>query len=227
MYFDGDRTKKIKTHCFCRNGQILLLHYFGLPLAGGHSRYIEIDNQFDEARFPNANFAILYKDANNPYLWDEAIAYMKRINGITEGSLLVQRLGDLKASVPTRREQLKRNKVQPSNMNITVGDIDPIMPLGFRERFFTFLDRLNKVVPGILDDDTLIYAPAIEWWMDRINVNENMEILNVPNVYAIGDGAGLTQGIVQSAASGILAARAVSKKLSTTSPESEEFKCAC
>jgi len=39
-----------------------------------------------------------------------------------------------------------------------------------------------------------------------------MEAYNLPNLYALGDGSGLTQGIVQSAATGIIAAENVLMK---------------
>jgi uncharacterized FAD-dependent dehydrogenase len=63
-----------------------------------------------------------------------------------------------------------------------------------------------------LNPNNLIYVPAIEWWMKKIEVNEDMEVYNLPDLYAIGDGSGLTQGIVQSAATGIIAAEDVLMK---------------
>jgi uncharacterized FAD-dependent dehydrogenase len=88
--YDG---KRIKTHCFCRHGQILLLKYFGLPLAGGQSPFIESDEQFDASKFPNSNFGVLYH-GEKLCKGEQAIKIMQGINSATGGRLLIQRLVD-------------------------------------------------------------------------------------------------------------------------------------
>ena len=205
-------TDKIKTHCFCRHGQVLLLKYYNLPLAGGHTPYLEIDEQYNPEKFPNSNFAILYRN-KSICTKDKALEIMKKINEMTGGKLLVQRLGDYLNNIPTTKEKLSGNKIKPSNYNIVPGRIpDELLP-GFREISITFLKKLDACAPGILDQDNLLYFPAIEWWMRKVEVNKNMEVKNLPNLYAIGDGSGWTQGIVQSAATGIIAGNDIANKL--------------
>jgi uncharacterized FAD-dependent dehydrogenase len=199
---------KTKTHCFCRHGQILLLKYFGLPLVGGHTPFVEIDKNYSSTKFPNSNFAILYRDSTI-CTWERAIKYMKKIDEITEGNLLVQRLGDYLKGIPTTMQKLNDNSIKPSNLNITPGHISGEILPSFKDEFLLFLEHLSSCIPNILNPDNLIYAPAIEWWMKKIEINEHMEVYNLPNLYAIGDGSGLTQGIVQSAATGIIAAEDV------------------
>lgn len=203
---------KIKTHCFCRHGEILLLKYFGLPLAGGHSPFIEIDESYNSEKFENSNFAILYRDKKN-CTRKKAIEIMEKINKITGGNLLVQRLGDYLNNIPTTSQKLNNNSIKPSNLNVTPGCISEDILPGFRDVFISFLKRLSSWIPDIINHDNLLYAPAIEWWMRKIKVDKNMGILNLQNIYAIGDGSGWTQGIVQSAATGIIAARNISEKI--------------
>ena len=204
---------KIKTHCFCRHGQILLLKYFGLPLVGGHSPVIEIDENYDPRKFPYSNFAILYRD-KKVCTWQKAIEIMKKVNEITGGNLLVQRLGDYLHDVPTTMQKLNNNNIKMRNANITPGHIsDDILP-GFKDVFIAFLKELSSYIPNIMHPDNLLYAPALEWWMRKVSVNKDREVLNLPNFYAIGDGSGWTQGIVQSAATGIIAARNILEKVS-------------
>jgi uncharacterized FAD-dependent dehydrogenase len=62
-----------------------------------------------------------------------------------------------------------------------------------------------------MSDSTLLYAPEIKFYAMRIKVDENMET-SVNNLFAAGDGAGLSRDIVNAAATGILAARGVMKK---------------
>ena len=202
---------KIKTHCFCRHGQILFLKYRGLPLVGGHTPFIETDKNYSATKFPNSNFAILYRDAKI-CTGERAIECMKKVDEITGGNLLVQRLGDYLNGIPTTMQKLSDNSIKPSNFNITPGHISEEILPGFKDNFLLFLEHLSSCVHDILNPDNLIYAPAIEWWMKKIEVNEHMEVYNLPDLYAIGDGSGLTQGIVQSAAAGIIAAEDVLMK---------------
>lgn len=217
FYFrNGD--VKIKTHCFCRHGQVLLLKYFDLPLAGGHTPYLEIDAQYNPENFPNSNFAVLYRN-KAVCTREKTLEIMRKVNNITGGKLLVQRLEDYIKNIPTTYEKMSNNRIKPSTSNIVPGQIlDDFLP-GFREIFISFLERLDACVPGILDPDNLLYFPSIEWWMRRIKVNKNMEVKNLPNFYAIGDGSGRTQGIVQAAATGIVAGKDILKKI-----EEENFK---
>lgn len=197
---------KVKTHCFCRHGQILILKYFGLPLAGGHSPNIEIDEKYNPTRYANSNLAFIYRD-NKVCTYKNAIKIMQKVDEITNGKLIVQRLGDYLNDVHTTNEKLSKNHIRPSNLNIAPGRIDEEILPGFRDYFISFLELLSFCAPGIMDQDNLLYAPTIEWWMRKIHVNANMMVeIGEPNLYVIGDGSGWTQGIVQSAATGIVAA---------------------
>ena len=131
---------KIKTHCFCRHGQILLLKYFGLPLVGGHTPFIEIDKNYSATKFPNSNFAILYRD-DNICTWERAIECMEKINEITGGKLLVQRLGDYLNDTPTTPQKLNDNSIKPSNLNIIPGHISEEILPGFKDNFLLFLEQ--------------------------------------------------------------------------------------
>jgi uncharacterized FAD-dependent dehydrogenase len=220
IYFE-DNKRKIKTHCFCRHGQVLLLRYFGLPLAGGHTPYLENDEQYNPEKFPNSNFAVLYQD-KKICTKERTLEIMEKVNEITNGKLLIQRLGDFIKNVPTTQEKLNDNTIKPSTLNIAPGQILDEFLAGFREIFISFLERIDSCFPGVLNPDNLLYFPAIEWWMRRVKVNENMEVVNLPNLYAVGDGSGWTQGIVQAAATGIIAGIDICKKYK----ERMEYVCA-
>jgi len=73
------------------------------------------------------------------------------------------------------------------------------------------LEKLDKVIPGVASDSTLLYAPEIKFYSMRFIVNKTLET-NMDNFFVAGDGAGLSRGIVASAATGIIAARGILKK---------------
>jgi len=206
----GDDSK-IKTHCFCKNGRILLLKYLNLPIVGGHSPYIRLDPEYNVNNLKNSNIAFLLK---NKYCdRKKSLEIMNKINKETKGKLIVQRLGDYLDNIPSTNEKITNNKIKPSNINIVPGQISDNLIEGFRLVFIEFLDKLSFFIPDIKNPDNLLYAPAIEWWMKKISINNKMEVNNLYNIYAIGDGSGWTQGIIQSAATGILAAEDISNKI--------------
>jgi len=74
------------------------------------------------------------------------------------------------------------------------------------------LEMLNKVVPGVAEDGTLLYAPEIKFHALRATVSNEMETA-VKNLFATGDGAGVSRGIVAASVTGVVAARAILKRV--------------
>lgn len=210
MYFNDDT--KIKTHCFNRRGEVLKLNYSfnnsRLPLAGGHSPFTEKNKSMDS--ITRTSFAVLLGDTpEDPFDFNRAFAYMKRIHDITRGKLLVQRVGDFKCDRPTTMKTLERNEIKPSLEKAVPGNIAGLdLPFNFNTKFLEFMDKLSKIDSNVFTDDTLIYSPVVEWWMSRINTDENMET-EMKGLYVIGDGAGVSQGIVYSAVTGLIAAESI------------------
>jgi len=75
------------------------------------------------------------------------------------------------------------------------------------------LEKLNEVIPGVATDSTFLYAPEIKYYSMKLAVDDDLQT-NIKNLYAAGDGAGLSRDIVKAAATGILAARGIIKNLS-------------
>jgi len=73
------------------------------------------------------------------------------------------------------------------------------------------LQALEKIAPGVYSRHTLLYGVEVKFYSNRIDVSADMET-EIKNLFAIGDGAGITRGLLQASASGILAARAIAKR---------------
>jgi uncharacterized protein len=195
---------KIKTHCASDGGEIIKLTYDGLPLVGGHN-FHQVDRTRRSGR---SGFSILWNGIqidDEPYLLARKI--MEEINQFTNGNLLIQTLGDFVENIASTRENIA--KINISNKFCTPGNIREFLPVNFVEKSMSFILKISKIVPRILGDSTVLYAPSIEWWMNNIEiVNNYMETSN-QGIYACGDGSGWSQGIVHSAATGILAAEGI------------------
>jgi len=197
---DGSR---VKTHCASEQGEVIPLSYGGLPLAGGH-------NYFDAAT-ARSGFSILWDGLDhggNSYRAAERI--MRQAQDRGAGHLVTQRLVDYAAGRPSRGEDL--NGLGLTCPSVAAGDLRKILPPQFFAAMDELLTRMGRLVPGLVDEGSVAYAPAIEWWMERIDVDERFQMRTAPGVAACGDGSGWSQGIVHAAATGLLAASGLHEK---------------
>jgi len=71
---------------------------------------------------------------------------------------------------------------------------------------------LDRIIPGVASDSTLLYAPEIKFYSMHLDVDSNM-MTNIKGLYAAGDGAGLSRDIINAAATGVLAARGLKNNM--------------
>ncbi|MCK4996198.1 MAG: FAD-dependent oxidoreductase, partial [Thermoplasmatales archaeon] len=124
---------------------------------------------------------------------------------------IIQRLEDLRNGRRSTETRIQKSYVKPTLKNATPGDISMAMPHRIVTNVIEGLEQLDKVIPGVNSDSTLVYAPEIKYYSMRFLVNKNLET-NVENFFVAGDGAGLSRGIVASAATGIIAAKGIMNK---------------
>ncbi len=67
---------------------------------------------------------------------------------------------------------------------------------------------MDKLTPGVYSKNTLLYGVEVKFYSSRLKLSKSMET-EVKGLYAIGDGAGVTRGLVQSSCSGVIAARGI------------------
>jgi len=162
----------------------------------------------------NANFAFLVRvELTEPL--EDTTAYgfsiAKLATTIGGGKPILQRLGDLKKGRRSTWSRIDRSNVKPTLRDVTPGDVAMALPHRIVTDILEGLEKLDYVMPGVASSSTLIYAPEIKFYANRVEVNENLET-SVENIFVAGDGAGLSRGIVTAAATGILAARGILRK---------------
>jgi uncharacterized FAD-dependent dehydrogenase len=67
---------------------------------------------------------------------------------------------------------------------------------------------MHKLVPGVASRHTLLYGVEVKFYSGRLQLSPSLET-EVGNMFAAGDGAGVSRGLVQASASGIVAAREI------------------
>lgn len=196
---DGSR---VKTHCASEHGEVIALHYSGLPLAGGH-------NYFD-AQTSRSGFSILWDGLDHGGdSYGAAEKIMRRAEELGGGHLVAHRILDYRRGRPSRDGALPADL---SHRDAVAGDIRAILPREFFPAMDQLLGRLENLVPGFVDESAVAYAPAIEWWMERVDVDERFMLGTAPGIASCGDGSGWSQGIVHAAATGLLAAAGIHEK---------------
>lgn len=194
----------MRTFCTCPRGWVIREDYGDFCLVNGHSKAKEKTN--------NSNFALLgHYEFTEPF--DEPNEWGRDLARITTklggGNPIVQRLKDLRLGRRSTESRIKNNRlVQPTLKTAIPGDISLAYPGRAINDILDALERLDKVIPGVADDSTLLYAPEVKFYSLKLKVDERMRT-NIPYVYAIGDGAGVSRGIVGAAVTGLIAAESI------------------
>lgn len=202
VYHSRTFNDRIRTFCVCPQGEVALENNGGVLTVNGHSHA--------ERKTENTNFALLVsKNFTEPFR--EPIAYGKhiaRLANLLGGGVLVQRLGDLlngRRSTPAR---MAKGTVIPTLQGATPGDLSLVLPYRYLVGIIEMLQALDKLAPGVYSRNTLLYGVEVKFYSSRLNLSTSLET-EIPNLFAAGDGAGITRGLMQASVSGVVAARSI------------------
>ena len=124
----------------------------------------------------------------------------------------MQRLGDLQTGRRSTPERIRRGTVKPTLKDATPGDISFVLPYRYLSGILEMIEALNELTPGVNSPHTLLYAVEVKFYSMQLALNHGLET-EIQNLFAIGDGAGITRGLVQAAASGLWVGRNLRDKL--------------
>lgn len=205
VYYSKFFDDVVRTFCVAPYGEVITESYDGVLTVNGQS--------YAERRSGNTNFAILVSTSfTEPF--KEPIAYGKyiaRLTNLLSGGVIVQRLGDLEAGRRSTEDRIRRSTVEPTYKSATPGDLSFVLPYRYVADIREMLEALDKIAPGLHSRDTLLYGVEVKFYSSRLALNECLET-PIKNLFTIGDGAGLTRGLVQASVSGVVAARQIVKR---------------
>lgn len=198
---------KVRTFCQNPSGFVSTEVYDNdLTLVNGHS--------YKDKKSTNTNLAILVSHNFN-YPFKKPIEYgrnvAKNLNELGNGNIVVQRLGDIYRGKRTWEDELSNNSVVPTLKAAVAGDIT--FALGYRTMtdILQFIRRLDKVIEGFANPDNLLYGPEIKFYSNKVSVDQNFET-NIKGLYSIGDGGGMTRGLMMASCSGVQLARILAER---------------
>lgn len=204
----GPFQDKVRTFCQNPSGFVSTEVYDdGIILANGHS--------YKDKKSTNTNLAILAshnfsKPFDKPLEYGRNIA--KNLNELGNGKLIIQRFGDLINGHRSREEDILNNSVIPTLKDATAGDISFGLSYRTVTDIISAIKTIDKVVPGFANPDNLMYGPEIKFYSNVVEIDKNFET-NIKGLYSIGDGGGLTTGLIMASASGIQMGRILANKI--------------
>ncbi len=205
VYYSKQFDDMVRTFCVSPYGEVTTESYDGVLTVNGGSHA--------ERKTDNTNFAVLVSTSfTEPF--KEPIAYGKyiaRLSNLLSGGVMVQRLGDLVSGRRSTPERLARSVVTPSLKNATPGDLSFVLPYRYLVDIREMLQALDKIAPGVHSRDTLLYGVEVKFYSSHLQLTNSLET-KIPNLFTIGDGAGVTRGLIQASASGVIVAREIVKR---------------
>ncbi|HEY3314164.1 MAG TPA: NAD(P)/FAD-dependent oxidoreductase [Bacillota bacterium] len=202
IYYSKSFDDQVRTFCVNPYGEVVIENTGGLLTVNGHS--------YSDQRTENTNFALLVsKTFTEPF--KEPLSYgrdIARLANMIGGGVLVQRLGDLLAGRRSTQKRLQRGMVEPTLKEATPGDLSLVLPYRHLISILEMLQAMDRITPGVYSRHTLLYGVEVKFYSQRLELSKSLET-KVQNLFAAGDGAGVTRGLVQASASGVHVAKEI------------------
>ncbi len=207
LFYSKRFDDKVRTFCVNPYGEVVKEYLKGVWTVNGHS--------YAKRKTNNTNFALLVSTYfTEPF--DEPISYGRYIAQLANflgNGVIVQRLGDLLSGRRSTPERISKGIVQPTLRDAIPGDLSFVLPYRYLCDIMEMLEALDSIAPGVNSRHTLLYGVEVKFYSMQLKLTDHLET-EVKEMFAVGDGAGVSRGLIQASASGVVAAREILKRLS-------------
>ncbi len=197
---------RVRTFCVNPYGEVVKEYLKGVWTVNGHS--------YAKRRTSNTNFALLVSTTfTEPF--NEPISYGRYISGLANflgKGVILQRLGDLWRGRRSTRDRISRGLVVPTLKDATPGDLSFVLPYRYLSDIMEMLEALDRVAPGVNSRHTLLYGVEVKFYSMQLKLSNALET-EVENLFAAGDGPGVSRGLIQASVSGVVAAREILNRM--------------
>lgn len=204
------QTKKYddETRTFCTNqgGFVSQENYSNFVCVNGHAYF---NNKSENTNFAFLSKVVLTEPVTDNQAYGESIGSIASLIG--GGKPILQRFGDLKRGRRSTWKRVNIGYIEPTLKDVVCGDIAMALPERILTNIIEGLEKLNYVVPGVANDETLLYAPEIKFFATQVDTSMNLET-RIKGMYVAGDGPGVAGNIVSASATGLIPAKAILKK---------------
>ena len=192
-----------QTRTFCTNwgGFVSQENYQEFVCVNGHAY---LDSKSENTNFAFLSKVVLTEPITDNQAYGESIGKLASLIG--GGRPILQRFGDLKQGRRSTWHRIGKGYIQPTLTSVVCGDIAMALPERIVSNIVDGLEKLNKVIPGVANSETLLYAPEIKFFALQVKTDSRLQT-RIKGLYVAGDGAGVAGNIVSASATGILAAK--------------------
>lgn len=205
LIFNSSTGSVVRTFCSNPSGYVVVENHSGVIAANGHAYY---DPSLGSG---NTNFALLVshvftKPFNKPNEYAREIC--KRANDLSNGGLIVQKFGDILRGRRSTEKRIDEGFLEPTLKEAVPGDLGLVLPYNTMISLIEMTHALDKVTPGFASEHTLFYGVEAKFYSARPELSESLQTA-ISGLYCAGDGAGITRGLAQAGAAGVLVSRAI------------------
>ena len=216
IYYSKTFDDRVRTFCMNPFGEVVTEIIDDIITVNGHS--------YAKRRTENTNFAILVSSTftepfNDPIGYGK---YIARLANLLGHGVIIQRLGDLLDGRRSTRERIERCITQPTFPSATPGDLSFVLPYRHLKNIMEMLEAMDRITPGIFSRHTLLYGVEVKFYTNRIKLSPTLET-DIKNLFFVGDGAGVTRGLIQASISGIIASREILKRMGKIKEKEEKW----
>ncbi len=204
-----------QTRTFCTNfgGFVALENYQNFICVNGHAY---MDRKSNNTNFAFLSKVVLTDPVEDNQAYGESIGKLATLIG--GGKPTLQRYGDLKRGRRSTWNRVRNSYIDPTLKNVTCGDIAMALPERILTNLVDGLEQLNEVIPGVANDETLLYAPEIKFFATQVDTDNNLETA-IRGLYMAGDGPGVAGNIVSATATALIPAKKIISTAAEPSPK--------
>jgi uncharacterized FAD-dependent dehydrogenase len=206
IFYSRKFNDKVRTFCVNPYGEVVKEYLKGIWTVNGHS--------YANLKSNNTNFALLVSTFfTEPF--DEPILYGRYIAGLANllgKGVIIQRLGDLHQGRRSTHERILKGNIQPTLKDTTPGDLSFVIPYRHLSDILEMLEALDNIAPGVNSEHTLLYGVEVKFYSMLPKLTESLQT-EIDNLFAVGDGAGVSRGLIQASVSGVIAAKEIARRL--------------
>lgn len=197
---------QVRTFCTNQGGFIALENYQDFVCVNGHAY---MDKKSENTNFAFLSKVVLEEPVTDNHAYGESIGKLATIIG--GGKPILQRFGDLKRGRRSTWNRVHNSFIEPTMKNVTCGDIAMALPERIVRNIVEGLEKLNEVVPGVANEETLLYAPEIKFFSTQVETSNMLETA-YEGLFVAGDGPGVAGNIVSASATGLIPAKEIARR---------------
>jgi hypothetical protein len=206
IYYSKTFDDRVRTFCMNPFGEVVTETIEDIVTVNGHS--------YARKKTENTNFAVLVSSTfTQPF--HDPIGYGKyiaRLANLLGRGVIVQRLGDLLDGRRSTPERIDRGITRPTLPSAAPGDLSFVLPYRHLKSIMEMLEAMDRITPGIFSRHTLLYGVEVKFYTNRVKISSALET-DIQNLFLIGDGAGITRGLMQASISGMMAAEEIGNRI--------------